>query len=765
MAKKVQRMGNHPNVKRAESKDQRGSASAAAVPRTKKDTLATPAEPPSKYRRRQIKKSWLPTHLYHAKRAHMTPPKEPLWRYAIPLTPTDKCYRTTHRASSSRGCVVWDTSYMNTIGAEGVDASLVGLLRGLGVEEVMLGGKAGCKWRAGSRGWEGWIQERDGEQRKMARVTIIWDVAAVGRAEGAEGHSEGKRKTRKMFVRVHPSVFLQVWSEILRVAKIQRPPVMVEDLRFEIGSVEAMGPGATEALISALRPIAQDKPPGDGSEVQSRTTPEEIWPCLCKVTNPASLPPNALLGFEISDPRLYHPPRTVKSAATSEALLPILASWPPDATQTDFAIFDRNARHTACRLLSSQKSINRRKGAALPGAYPDPLPEDPRIPILLAASRAPSQGGQGAWVVLLPWKTVLPVWTALVHYPLATGGNPRLGCLQEQRQVAFEQGTPWFPGDFPGTKSGWEWEMKEREKRKAKWEKRPKGKRVSWESIDLGDGAKGEIGQGWACDWERLFQGPSSADPIDPASVTNSAAPLTNSTVPHAHTPPPLAPPKPSLEHLPSPPLSIHHVPSPISPSSVAPTALTTISISLISRGKFTACARIYRLPTANLTLRDAWIAQSKVTKATKANQKHPPPMDFRPSQTALAAETPSHIRTQQLAAELLAPLPPASSSTQHPGASATTYPHVPGEEDLIGFVTTGNFNLGHGRGRAIGCVALARVDIDAQGVVESQVDGSGDDQVEGETQKVERRDVYARLCIVRDAGQSMGRLARWDFV
>ena len=124
----------------AEENSKISASTPTAAPRFQKNVLAIPPKTPSKFRKRQINKSWLPTHVYHAKRAHMTPPTEPLWGHAIPLTPTDKSYRATHRAVFSRGCVVWDTSYMSTIGTEGVEASLVSMLRGLGVEEDMLGG-------------------------------------------------------------------------------------------------------------------------------------------------------------------------------------------------------------------------------------------------------------------------------------------------------------------------------------------------------------------------------------------------------------------------------------------------------------------------------------------------------------------------------------------------------------------------------------------------------------------------------------------------
>ena len=80
------------------------------------------------------------------------------------------------------------------------------------------------------------------------------------------------------------------------------------------------------------------------------------------------------------------------------------------------------------------------------------------------------------------------------------------------------------------------------------------------------------------------------------------------------------------------------------------------------------------------------------------------------------------------LAASLLAP----------PTAGAENYPACPGEEDLIGFVTSGNYDLGAGKGMGVGCVVLGKVDLEAKGEEE-------------------------RLCIVRSAGVGMARLGRWE--
>ena len=759
-AKRLQVLGRRAKAKRAaaRSKDtvetdpQKMVAIAPRLPRLKKNTMSTPPKPAAKFRKRQAYKTWLPTHLFHTKRAHITLPPEPLWRFAIPLTPTEKTYRPTHRASVMRGCVAWDMSYISTIGLEGVEASLEGLLKALGVEEGMLQSTKGRKWKNGTRAWGGWLFERDGGKKAITPVKVVW------RAEGhgvnpkvvppaTECSSKSAKAKRRVLVRAHPAAFLQLWHEIVKVAKIQRPPVMVEDLRFEIGSIEVTGPGSTEALVGALKPISSDY-----NRSLAADSPESTWLKLASLTNPATLPPNALLGFNVADPRLHHPPRTAvlsSSPTATDDLLENLHVWPPDISQTPPTIFDRTARLTASRCLPSQKAINRRKGDSLPGAYPEPQLNDPEIPVLLLASRPITRNLQGTWTLLLPWKCVLPVWYSLMYYPLCSGGNPRFGGLRESRQIAFEQGAPWFPGDYPGTKAGWDWECVEREKRKADWEKRPKGKRTEWESVDLGKGRKGEIGMGWACDWNRLVIGP----PKQPGQTER---------VIETSLPKQAIPPKTTIDESPSKPTAVvatteaaprvYHLESALAISIIKAStsdlpehlrtldltkALATVKIMILSRGTPTSCARIYRLPANNPDLRAQWLSLARPIRIPeKTNQKLP-------KFPTLPKDASPEVRRQHLASALLAPLPThtkrRSGNEIVPQAGDDDYPVVPDEEDLIGFVTTGNFNLGEGRGTGIGCLVLGRV-------------------LEG---KVRER----ALCIVREAGQGIGRLGRWEIV
>jgi ribonuclease P/MRP protein subunit POP1 len=677
------------------------------APKVKKATLAEPPVAKAKFRKRQVHKSWLPTHLFHTKRARMTPPSEPLWRFAIPMTPTAKSYRPTHRAASERGALCWDVSYMSTISLDGREASIASMLKQLGAGEndQTVWGAKGQKWRDGKRAKEFLLYERETPHAPIAPVTVIWCVPDLA-------ETEEKRK-RQVILRVHPSAFLQLWEEVLRVAKIAKPAVMVEDLRFEMGSIDVTGPASTEALLSALWPVS---PPHDDSAALEGN-PGHLFKQLHGLTNPALLPSGAVLAFEIQDPRLHHPPRLVKPPTSSDAqmnLIELLAAWPVDKRNDQATIFDRKARISASASLPSQKAINRRRTLATPGEYPEPIAKDPRIPVMLYVLPQTSQNKnqQLTYRLLLPWKCVQPVWYSLMYTPLSTGQQPKFGGVDEQRQIALERGEHWFPADYPGTKAGWNWEIAESNKRKADWEKRPIAKRTSWEAVDLGNGKKGEVGQGWACDWRRLIEGPPSKDS---GSEEPNKQPSTTVLAPNGLT---QLPPSITLTLLKK------------SPPPTDPTLLP-VRINLISRGLPTPCARIYRLPTTSRSLRAAWLALHPSNQPISASQrkKAAPPPSATAKGKGKSDKIPSHIRQQLLAASLLEPT----------RAGADAYPACPGEEDLIGFVTSGNYDLGAGKGMGVGSLLVSKL---------------GEVGEEGEE---------ARLCIVRSAGLGLARLARWE--
>ncbi|EKD14619.1 uncharacterized protein L3040_000142 [Drepanopeziza brunnea f. sp. 'multigermtubi'] len=713
-----------------------GIETRAPRPKIRKDALNDPPKPKSKFRKRQIHKTWLPTHLWHAKRATMTGPKNPMWRFSLPLTSTAKSYRPTHRASGAGGAVAWDMSYMSTIGLEGPEASLEKLLKAIGITEQGLCEVKGTKWRQGKRTWSGWLCREVKEQSiPIGPSTVLW-CPVQSPTDSDDASNEPKKPTkRRVVLRIHPSTFLELWTELLRLSKLQRPVVHIEDLRFEIGSIDIVGPSSTEALLAILHPY-------DESEEHAST-----FLSLKGVTNPGSLPPNSILHFSIMDPRLRYPPRPVKlsqinSEEASFKLLELLSTWPVDGSIGTSALFERDARFKATRL-PSQKALNRRKSLAPPGEFPAIKQTDPKIPLTLMASRSTSSNSaQGTWTLLAPWKCILPIWYGLMHCPLSSGGNPRFGGQQELRQIHFEQGVPYFPNDFPGTNAGFQWEADERLRRKADWDKRPKGKRIEWDSLSLGAGRKGEIGRGWACDFERIV----GVEPLPASGV--STDPSQESQRPSVHLPKAHIP----TQHLPS--KSFKSLVSASEYELPSPNTVATVRLKLVTRGLASPCARIYRLPGATDAPSSITSDPSITTSLPAASREEwlallPPPAGSKLPQNpkARAAQRPGRIplntplpqRVLLLAHSLLQGPALPYPATRRDGDD---HPLVPDEEDLIGFVTTGEFNLAEGKGVAVGSVVVQRV-------------------LEG--LKRDKKSKEGRLCIVRNAGEKMGRLARWE--
>lgn len=733
-----------------------------ARPKIRRDTLNEPPKAASKFRKRQINKTWLPTHLWHAKRATMTEPSKPLWRFAVPLTPTQKCYRPTHRASGQKGVVVWDMSYMSAIGLYGTAEGVERVLRALGLTQESLWGARGQKWRAGVRKWTGFVSKQVKDStRDIGPATIVWNPQPPAQSDDATDSSRPQKPQRQLFIRTHPSCFLELFQELLRLVKMQTPQLHVEDLRFEIGSIELTGPGSTEALLGILQPFYDNSGSGERHS--------QVFTSLAGVTNPASLPKDALLAFSVKDPRLAYPPKRVTIPSGGNTLLETLTTWPVDEGLEPFDLFSRDRRFEASRL-PSQKALNRRKGANTPGEALQPTAADPAIPVMLLASRPSTDGqAQGTWTLLAPWKCIMPLWYTLMHYPLSTGGNPRLGGLDEQRQIAFEHGAPWFPGDFPATDAGLSWELEQRVKRKHDWDRRPKGKRVEWKSLDLGAGRKGETGDGLACDFEHLFA-LGAEDPSRPQSISLS---ITDASE-EMDIDPPARPEGAEAATVTGPSTaalglirkvtkasftSLLASPNPEKPPA---NSIVTINLTFVTRGVANTGARIYRLPCREPRIAEASDAEVLGTDPTSTNPGSLP-RDLRdqwlrklpnpgnkgqgsrsrlgaPPQMAAGVdmETRKNLLAQSIVATEL-PYPKPGTNELDLGG----HPLCPDEDDLLGFVTTGAFSLSEGKGTAIGSLS-------ARKTLETV------------------REAGAReghLCVVRNAGESVGWLARWQLV
>ncbi|RMD43105.1 hypothetical protein DV735_g1995, partial [Chaetothyriales sp. CBS 134920] len=852
-----------------------------------KNRLANPPQATSKYKRRQVNKTWLPTHLWHAKRAHMTRPTEPLWRMAIPLSPTEKTYRPSHRAAASRGCIAWDTSYLSTVSCLGTEHAVLNMLRVLNFDTMTGEGSKFQRWLKGSRFAEGWAHEIEGEKRPLMPMLVLW----IPRSEavGAQGKDSGKatdlpqqknqKKTldRRILVRVHPAAFHDFWIELVKAAKLQKPQVLIEDLRYEIGSLQVTGPGSTEALAAVLKPRHEAAP---GSV-------DEVWAALSPVSDPAALPPRCVLALDIVDPRLVRRcQRPPDDPAAFQRVNELIALWPPDSASMVVNLGSHKHRWSASTLLPSQKAIHRRKAAAGKNQTLAITEKDPAIPVILLAHRSTSPGASkhGIWTVLLPWGCTDVIWRSLVHHPLSSGSTPRFGGLDENRQIAFERQVAWFPADMPGTAAGRAWERSESEKRFDEWIRRPQSRRLAWDKVDLGLGRRGEIGNGWSCDWDYLLSQSEQKNPLDKApkaegnvdvsdevEVEVAAGVGEEAAAENKGLDLPLMPgwirkakrrkqqqvrikseerrrqntssPEPDEDAD----EAIQDIPNvdycQLRPDQVGallkkdaklpPTAaVVTVRIRLLTKGHPVAAARVYRLPASSavppqaqdeppaslsegdslaegppaagfatgsssdvLSPRDKWMSllppdffsgQPDLPMLQKQRHNH---RGLTSKHTAYSYKPPDHVNVlpknahpsiiskygprpiseeeekQRHREALIAELMKGDLAPNESWDASKGLVPCPDAHDLIGFVTSGGYNLALGCGSAVAGLWLQRL---VQGWKEEDEMAAAQAAGMKKAQKAKflhQHNKVKHLCVVRNAGESIGRLGIWELL
>ena len=737
-AAKLLAMGKKRELVERLVREQAPAASTTAAAVAAAAGLAKPPRAHPKHRKRQRAKTWLPTHVWHAKRAHMAV----RWRFAVAESPTAKSFRSTQRAVHHHGAVAWDTSYWSSILLRGDELLLDRVL-----EAVCVGGGGGAdgKVRMGRRAKECWAYVRGGfPTEPIAPVTVVWSPAEEAAGNGGSdsavgtGTVTGTGTGRRVLIRLHPAAFLAVWTE-LRCAIADHnpaagpPKIFMDDLRFELASIRIAGPSATDALLAVLAPV---RPAG---------ATETVWAGLRGLTNPAALPPDVVFGFSVSDPRLRFPPRPLDPASPQEQpqqsrLFAIQSTWPVPATP--HALLDPRARTAAVKRLASQSHIDKRKAAAAPGCFPEPIGNDPEIPVMLLSTPLAGHGSScrdggsggprtspGAWTVVLPWKWALPVWCALMKL-----ADVRFGGIAEQRQMAFDHGLPWFPADFAGTPAGDDWEDEQATLRRETWDRKPRQKRLNYDAVRVsGPGSRGEVGEWSRCDWQILMTAPPPLGDATRAVPSTSSLLASTQTETQTQTP---APPPPLAErkqwwHMtaaliaaclrtpqgpglpPSLPPSLQAAAVADSNGSGAPplqNAIFTVKIVLLQRGSPSAGSRIYRLPAGDGDGGGAraWTALAAALRAGKGRKKHG--MKDR-------------------------------AGVVQPGQDA--YPACPGEDHLVGFVTTGNYSLSQGVAVAVGGIVY----------------GAWFRAEPGQPSRASRD----RLVVVRGVGETVARLGRWE--
>ncbi|ANZ76390.1 BA75_04071T0 [Komagataella pastoris] len=415
-----------------------------------------------KYSNRQKKFKWLPTHVWHAKRAHMIK----RWGFNIALQPSQKCYRATHRNYLHSHCIAWDTSYIGTIILHH-PTSLTPLIELVG--RLSKNKAIKPKFLKNHKIWEGIIYQ-DNED-SIGHSQIIWqDLANV----------------KQCILRVHPSLYESLFKLILKLAP---KDVTVFDCRYSLASFQVAGPAALTALGAVMK----------------TATANENWKQLCSFRDNSMIPTGSSISFYINDPRYLNKPHKYHHNIREDELDLVIAI--KEGKVFDSAsfedLFTYQGRIKSYKNQPSLKELDLRRNIIVNNDNVENLgktlprnPDDPLVPIHL------SKLENGYYQVIVPWYWNLPVWYKLMRFP-----EVRYGGLRQMHQLNLESNRPTYPFDYPFWYHGFVSSFIQGRELQKKWELRPKGKRLSYSKLNihsLPGELLGELGDPFVSDWRYL---------------------------------------------------------------------------------------------------------------------------------------------------------------------------------------------------------------------------------------------------------------------
>ncbi|CEL51735.1 ribonuclease P [Rhizoctonia solani AG-1 IB] len=431
------------------------------------------------FAKRQRNKTWLETHLWHAKRMHM----RDIWGYRLAERPTAKSYRPSHRAAV-HGSTLNDISYMATLEVTGKADSIGSILK----QCCDLGGVGpwATRYTSGVRACQTQIYEAG-----MWPRGLIGPAMALWRPEsGVDSKATSKSAARSLWIRIHPAMLQDALSS-LKVASEQIPEEdrpEISDLSGDINAFELVGPRTNQVIHGALK-LADSQP-----------AVKQFWQALANARSPGNFSPGIIIGLTVHDPRLSYPPTNSKVDETHSSSATTLV--PPDLKLAQSEIWEQSVRDKLRSPTYKKGQLDRRRSENLvPGTQLRPTANDDKVPLLLiqhtvshgqASLTASSESSQPlyGWTMMLPPSWSMPFLSSLTH----TG--TRVVGISARHHQRLETKSLHFPDDYVGCPAYKNMATKQAETERARWERTPKGKRVNYEALGTGSP--------WASDWDGL---------------------------------------------------------------------------------------------------------------------------------------------------------------------------------------------------------------------------------------------------------------------
>lgn len=386
-------------------------------------------------------KKWLETHIWHAKRMKMVE----VYGSIIAECNTLKSHRSIHRASQ-RGSVMHDLSYHKIIELKGEQQTILDVLDSMA--DPSMPSSLNKKILSGEREGSAFLHEPFSfPKQSIAPIRYIWRPSS--------------QNIRQVWVWVHPAAYQQLYNAFLNASQnlfIPQEKFTATILPSNLNRFELTGPRSLNSLKKSLDISKRDS-----------SASNQLWKTLTSSDDmPGNIPNRSIIALNVNDPRLRYPiSRNTRSEGV--ALSEKLKEWPHDVTASD--LWDNDFRSSIVK--HSESSLNQRRSQnLLPGTGLIPSDTDAIIPILLIY-RGSYDGVEG-WDLILPENWAMPFWFSLIY------SGARAAGVRDRARFHHNIGLPYFPHDFPETKSYALYVDSQALVLQAAYDRKPKNKKLNY---------------------------------------------------------------------------------------------------------------------------------------------------------------------------------------------------------------------------------------------------------------------------------------------
>lgn len=411
MSHATNRLPRRARIAHSAQRNRSGAPASAPASRHKRRKLSNLLE---RTAHRRLRNRWLETHVWHAKRFHMTK----RWGYSLPEAPCDKAFRACYRASSAH-CLLQDISYYKCIEISGPMNELVaGFIRITSPECGMT--VVANAFVGGQREGSAFVFNVDKYPREcIGKVTFLWKPTAT---------DDNVLQNRYIWIFAHPSFYNRLVSLIKLIFQLKTDKIVkstaidntkgikrrkldaaattetyveesysndnikMTELKDGLNRFRLTGPLSHSVLVEALNIVTtteeRSKPKDwfarNDTNLKVHQVQNEYWTKIKYIKTPADLRCRIIMGLNVDDPRIGLPAKRTKAVPESgEPRLEDLIAIPETLSQSQ--LWNSKVRKLVYDNKISTFEINKRRHDTIlvPGESCKSYSDIPSIPIIL----------------------------------------------------------------------------------------------------------------------------------------------------------------------------------------------------------------------------------------------------------------------------------------------------------------------------------------------------------------------------------------------